>query len=64
MFERDYIDIENFVDEYDQRNYDPDEENLYRISEDGEWESGDRDPHYVQSDCDRSEDEDKYYDYE
>lgn len=64
MFERDYIDIESFVNDYDERNYDPDEENLYKISEDGEWENEDRDPDYDRPDYDRSEDEDEYYDYE
>ena len=39
MFERDYIDVDRFVAHYDETNYDPDEENLYYITEDGEWES-------------------------
>ena len=34
-----YLDVDNFVDEWDQMNYDPDEDREFEITPDGEWSS-------------------------
>jgi len=42
MFERDYIDVDRFVCDYDAMNYDPNEnQEIEYINEDGEWETED-----------------------
>ena len=60
MFERDYIDIENFVSEYDEMNYDPSEnqEIEYEITEDGDYwvdDGYDDDDRYNQEDYETSD---------
>lgn len=43
MFERDYIDVDRFVCDYDEMNYDPNEnqEIEYEITEDGDYYTDD-----------------------
>ena len=60
MFERDYIDVDNFVSEYDEMNYDPSEsqEIEYEITEDGDYwvdDDYDDDDRYNQEDYETSD---------
>ena len=60
MFERDYIDVDNFVSEYDEMNYDPNEsqEIEYEITEYGDYwvdDVYDDDDRYNQEDYETSD---------
>lgn len=60
MFETDYIDVDRFVCDYDEMNYDPNEnQEIEYINEDGEWETND--DRY--DDDDDRDDRDEYSDW-
>ena len=53
-----YLDVDNFVDEWDQMNYDPDEDREFEITPDGEWSSAnDYDDHYDEDEREVDEDQ-------